>query len=126
MAETAAGRVLVAKAILGESYTPFTEATARLGVGNGTAAESSAHTDLQGGSKVRLPMQENYPQRVGNILTFRAHAGLGEAVFDWQEVGIFNAASGGDMLRRTLRDFGVKPSGQIWALQIQLEVGDGS
>lgn len=124
MGQTAVGQILVGKAILGESYTPFSAANARLGVGNSATAESTAHTDLLG-TNVRLAMQPSYPQRVNNVLTFRVIAGLGQAVFDWNEVGVFNAASGGDMLCRFVRNFGTKPSGQIWALQVQLEVGDG-
>lgn len=121
---TTAGATLMAGALIGESFTPFNAANARLGVGNSGAAAEPEQTDLQGGSKVRLPMQAGYPQRVGNVLTFRALAGTGQAAFQWDEVGVFNAASGGTMLWRLPRSFGTKPSGQIWALSVQLEVTD--
>ena len=61
---------------------------------------------------------------VTDDITFRVLAGAGVASGAWNEIGVFNAASGGTMLKRVVRELGTKPSGQIWALQIQLEVAN--
>lgn len=123
MAATTVGRELVAKAIIGETFTPFDAENAFLGVGSSSDAEDASQTDLVDPGAVRLAMEPGYPQRVGAVLTFRGIAGAGVANFDWNEFGIFNAADNGVMLRRMVRSLGTKQSGQIWAVQIQLEVG---
>jgi hypothetical protein len=122
MSASTTGAAAVAAAIVGESFVPFNAAAAHLGIGSDSTAVDVAQTDLLDAGAVRLPMESGYPQRSGGVLTFRALAGAAEANFHWQEFGIFNAASGGVMLKRMLRDFGEKSAGQIWALQIQLEV----
>ena len=113
----------MAAALIGESFTPFDATRARLGIGTSSVPEDPSQTGLLA-QLVRLPMQVGYPQRVGKVITFRVLAGAGVASGAWNEIGVFNAASGGTMLKRVVRELGTKPSGQIWALQIQLEVAN--
>lgn len=115
----------IAQATLGQSVTPFNSANAHLGVGNGTAAESPNHTDLQGSSKFRKSMDAGYPQldtSSGVVMKFAATFGPSEANFSWNEYGIFNAASGGTMMLRKVQSFGTKQSNQAWRLEVTVQL----
>lgn len=108
-------RDVIADAVMGgSSYDKYNNTNARLGVGNGNDAFDAADTDLQGGSKARLAMEATYPQRANNVLTFLAQAGSSDANFAWEEWGIFNHASTGQMLVRFVQDLGTKASGATW------------
>ncbi len=122
MALSNAGRDLIAALVVGESVTAFNAANAYIGVGNGTAAFSAAQTDLQGASKLRKAMEAGYPQRAGNVLTYRAVFGTSEANFAWEEWGLFNAASSGTMLNRKVEALGTKTSAQSWQITTTLTV----
>lgn len=122
MSASDVGKALVAAALVGETIAPYNAANAHIGVGSDATAVLEAQSDLLDPGAVRLSMESGYPQRVGGVMTFRALAGAGVANFAWQEFGIFNAAEDGVMLQRVVRDFGTKAAGQIWALQIQVEV----
>lgn len=123
---TTAGRDFIAAAIIGESVTPFNNANARIGVGDGTTAFSTAQTDLQGTNKYRKGMDSGYPQRSANVLTFQSTFSGSEANFSWQEWGVFNAASAGTMLCRVVENNGTKLSDQTWVFQVQITVNIGS
>ena len=111
---TIAGRNLIAAAIVGDSYTPYNNANARIGVGDGTTAFNQNQTDLQGTNRFRKGMDASYPTRSANVMTFRATFGTSEANFAWQEWGIFNAATGGEMLCRAVEYKGTKTSDATW------------
>jgi len=119
---TNSGRDFLATAILGQSATYFDSANAYIGVGDGTTAFTQSQTDLQGGQKIRKPMDATYPQITGNTLTFQSTFGSDEANFNWEEWAVFNAASGGVMLNRKVEYNGVKLQGQTWVFQTQLTV----
>lgn len=115
---TNTGRDHISAKIIGEAATDFTNANARIGVGNGTTAFAAAQTDLQGASKLRKGMDATYPQRTANVIVFRATFGSAEANFDWEEFGIFNAAAAGTMLNRKVQAMGSKVAGQVWELTV--------
>jgi hypothetical protein len=122
MALTTAGRNLIAGAIIG-SATVFSNANARIGVGDSTAAFAAAQTDLQAASnKFRKGMDVGYPTVATNVLTFKSTFGGTEANFAWQEWGVFNAASGGTMLNRLVENNGTKLNGQTWVFEVQLTI----
>lgn len=120
MALTNVGRDFLAGAAVGVEPTLFDNANARIAVGNGTAAFSAAQTDLQGTNKFRKEMDGGYPQRVGNVLTFRSTFSGSEANFAWQEWGVTNAPSGGVLLNRVVEYNGTKQPGQTWIFEVQL------
>lgn len=120
---TNAGRDFIAAAIINDGPpTFFTNANARIGVGNGTTVFSAAHTDLQGASKVRVGMESTYPQIATNALTFRSEYGTAVGNFDWEEWGVFNAASEGVMLNRKVESLGTKAAGSTWVLTVTVTV----
>lgn len=123
---TNAGRNFLAQAAINDSPTFFTNANARIGVGNGDDAFDAAQTDLQGASKIRKGMETTYPLRTDNVLIFRSVFASDEANFDWEEWGVFNAASDGVMLNRRVHELGTKTSAAVWQLTVTLTVNIGS
>lgn len=113
---TNAGRDLFAAAIIGDSFTAFSNANARLGVGDSSTAFAAGQTDLQAASnKFRRVMEATFPTRSANVLTFKSSFATGEANFAWNEIGVFDAASAGNMLCRVVQALGTKASG-TWTL----------
>lgn len=120
---TNAGRNLIATAIIGGSYTTYANANAYLGVGDSSTAFSASHTDLQAASnKHREAMDATYPQQSTNVLTFKSTFETGDANFAWNEWGVFNASTSGDMLTRKVESLGTKTSAAEWALTATLTV----
>ena len=121
MAMTTVGRDYIAQALVGEAFTAFNNANARIGVGDSSTAFAAGQTDLQApANKLRKAMDATYPQRATNVLTFRATFGTAEANFAWNEWGVFNAAAAGQMLNRKVEALGTKTSAQTWQLTVDL------
>ena len=119
MALTNAARDLIAQALIGEAFTSFANANARIGVGDSSAAFGASQTDLQASTnKLRKAMEAAYPTRAGNALTFRSIFGTSEGNFAWNEWGVFNAASAGTMLNRIVASLGTKTSAQSWQFTV--------
>lgn len=120
MALTTAGATEMTKAILGESVTVFSNANARLGVGDSATAFAASQVDLQAATnKFRRVMEATYPTRSGLDVTFRSVFATGEANWVWAEWGVFNSASGATMLSRKVEALGTKASGS-WELTATL------
>jgi len=114
-------REMFADAIIGGAgFNKFSQSNTYLGVGDGTAAHSPSQTDLQGANKLRRQCDTGYPTRAANVVTWSATFGVNDANFAWQEAGVFNAASGGQMLCRKVQAFGTKSAGTVWILTYQL------
>src|SRR5690349_5284369 len=123
MGLTNAGRDVIAAMILGEATTDFNNANARIGVGDSAAAFAVGQVDLQAAAnKFRKGMDATYPQRAGNVLTFRSTYATGEANFVWAEWGVFNAAAAGTMLNRKAEALGTKQNTQSWQLTVTITV----
>ena len=121
MAMTTVGRDYIAQALVGEAFTAFNNANARIGVGDSSTAFAAGQADLQAtANKLRKAMDATYPQRATNVLTFRATFGTAEANFAWNEWGVFNAAAAGQMLNRKVEALGTKTSAQTWQLTVDL------
>jgi hypothetical protein len=52
------------------------------------------------------------------VLTFVASYATGDANIAWEEIGIFNASTGGTMLARKVESLGTKTSAQVWQLTV--------
>ena len=124
MGLTNLGRDMLADAISGgSSYTKFNNANAYIGVGDSTTAFAVTQTDLQAATnKARQAMEATYPTRSANALTFRSIFGTGAANFAWQEWGVFNASSAGQMLSRKVEDLGTKTSSVSRQITVTLTV----
>jgi hypothetical protein len=118
MAFTTIGKTVMMSLAMGETtYDPYDNTNSYLGVGDSTTAHNVAQTDLQASSnKVRKAMDASYPQRSGSTLTFKSTFGSSDANFAWEEWGIFNHASAGQMLSRKVESLGTKASGSTWVM----------
>ena len=123
MGLTNAGRDFIAKSIINDSPDFYDGSNAHIGVGDGTAAFNSTQTDLQGAVKTRM-LVDNTPIRTANQLEFKATYGSDDANHAWDEWGVFNAASGGEMLNRKVEPLGTKTGG-LWVLTVTLAVNIG-
>lgn len=119
MALTAAGVNAIAQTIIGQG-TFFNNANARIGVGDGTAEFVSSQTDLQGANTIRKGMDADFPTVDAPVVTFKSTFLPSEANFEWNEWGIFNAATGGTMLSRVVESNGTKQSNQTWVLEVAI------
>ena len=123
MALTNAARDLIAQALIGEAFTSFANANARIGVGDSSIVFGASQTDLQASTnKLRKAMEAAYPTRASNALTFRSIFSTSEANFAWNEWGVFNAASAGTMLNRIVASLGTKTSAQSWQFTVTVTV----
>lgn len=120
-------RDIIADALIGGSdFTRFNNANAHLGVGDSSAAFAASQTDLQAATnKHREPMDATYPQRATNVLTFRATFETADANHAWNEWGIFNAVSAGEMLNRVVESLGTKTSAATWEFTVTLTIALG-
>lgn len=115
------GKIFIAKAIIDDSPIFFNNANAHIGVGDSDELFSVNQTDLQGSNKKRMGMEEGFPSRESNKLTFKSSFGVDEANFVWKEWGVFNNSTAGEMLNRKVEDLGTKQGGQ-WVLTVSLEI----
>lgn len=113
-------RDLIADAITGgASYTKFNNANAYIGIGDSSTAHAAAQTDLQAATnKTRKAMDATYPSRSANVLTWRATFGTSDANYAWNERGVFNASSSGQMLSRKVISLGTKTSSASWQITL--------
>jgi hypothetical protein len=126
MALVNSGRNFLAEAVMNDSTpTFFDNGNAYLGVGTGSGAVAATDTQATFTAGVWKGMEATYPQRTDNVLTFRASFGAGDANQAWNEWGIANAASGGQLLCRKVESQGTK-SGGTWVFTVTVPIGIGS
>jgi len=104
--------------------TAYSNANARLGVGDSSAAEAATQTALQAATnKTWKAMEATYPSRASQTVTFRSVFGSTDANYAWNEFTVVNAADDtGDNLNRKVSAQGTKASGQTWTLDLSLTI----
>jgi len=103
------------------SPTAFSNANARIGVGDSSTAESASQTDLQAASnKTYKAMAASYPQRSGQTVTWRAVFASGDANYAWNEFCVDNGSGPAKTLNRKVSAQGTKASGQTWTVDLQI------
>lgn len=103
----------------GISGTAFSNANARIGVGDSSAAESAGQTDLQASTnKLFKAMSASYPQVSGASITFRAAFTGAEANYAWNEFAVDNGSGPAKRLNRKVSAQGTKASGQTWTVDL--------
>lgn len=117
---TTAGIARILSLAIGAGGTPYSNASCRLGVGNGTTNESANDTDLSAasgsGNRFFKKVSAGYPSLSGTTLTFQAVFAETEANFQWNEWGIDNGTVDGTTVsapllnHRRVRDGGNNPS----------------
>lgn len=127
MGLTNAGRDFIAGYLTGHIMAGLDNANAHIGVGDSNAAFSVTQTDLQAvTNKFRKGMEDGYPTRVGNVMTFKSKYIGDEANFAWHEWAVFNAAVAESMVNRKVEYNGTKLFGQQWILETSLTINIGS
>lgn len=128
-----AGVTHMAQATLGEAgLTPFNNANAKIGVGNGAEGASPlTYNNLQGASRLRKGMEATYPTTLtANATSFRSVFTSAEANWAWTEWGIFNNVTDGSgtMLCRKWESagLGTKSSGQTWTVTATITFSVGN
>jgi len=108
--------------VCGGTMTPYNNANARIGVGDGTAAEDPNQTGLQGVNKYWKGMDSGYPTYgSAQKATWRATFGPDEANFAWNEITVVNAADdSGQNLNRKVQAMGTKASGTVWVATLEI------
>jgi len=97
--------------------TAYSNADARIGVGNDATAPADTQTGLLGTSTAFKGMNTGYPAKSGDHdIQFQADFISGEAEFAWNEETIDNGATANKNLCRQNTALGTKPSGQTWRL----------
>ena len=115
MGMTLVGKELIAKALMGDTFTNYNNTNARLGVGDSSTAFADTQTDLQAATnKLRKAMEATFPTRSVREITWKSSFGASEANWAWLENGVFNAASAGEMLARDVENLGTKASPAVW------------
>lgn len=109
--------------VCGGSETAYSNANARIGVGNGTDAESATQTGLTGTSTLFKAMLSGFPTfGSGQKATFKSEFVDGEAEFAWEEFTVDNGNVANKNLHRKKISKGTKPSGETWTCQIELSI----
>lgn len=135
---TSAGAARLAALLLGESVQALTPTRTVVGVGNSSAAENAAQTDLQAAAGATnrwfQGADAGFPTRAANVLTVKSTFLAGDGNFTWNEwcVAIATAApvasaviatatTSGIMLNRKVDGtLGTKANGQVWVLTATL------
>jgi hypothetical protein len=116
---TTAGATFLAQAAINDSPTFFSSGVnAYLGAGDSNTAFSIAQTDLQAASNKTRKVAT--ASRAGPVVTFTSTFTTSDANYEWVEIGVFNASSGGTMLARKVESptLGTKVNTQTWVLTV--------
>lgn len=101
--------------------TPYGNSDANLIVGTGSGAENASDTEATFTSGVKKTMESGYPTYGSSQkITWKSSYGSDDANQDWEEFGVLNAASDGDLLNRKTSSEGTKTAGQTWELELEI------
>jgi len=96
-----AGGQRMADLLIGAGGTSF--ASSWIGVGDSATAVAIGQTDLQASTnKLRKACDATFPSRSGQVVTWESTFLSAEANWQWNEMGVFNASTGGTMFARGL------------------------
>ena len=118
------GAKVTIDALIGTAFTAYSNANARLLVGNSNAAAADTQTALLGGSTGFRAMESGFPKSSGGgDDTFEAESifGSGDSNFAWEEFSVDNGSSPLVNLNRFVASQGTKSSGQTWTLNMKLQ-----
>jgi hypothetical protein len=106
----------------GGSGTPWNNANAYIGVGDGTASESADQIGLQGTNKAYKAMDSGYPTYGSNQQArWQSTFGSADANFTWNEITVANGSSDTAVnLNRKVQNLGTKASGTTWIAQLTI------
>lgn len=106
--------------VTGAGGTAYSNANARIGVGNSNTAAVATQTALLGGSSEFKGMEATYPLSTSQAVTFRASFGSSEGNFAWEEWTVDNGAGANKNLNRKVTSLGTKVSGTTWVFTVTI------
>ena len=108
--------------LIGTGGTTFSNANARLGVGDSATVAVATQTGLQAGAnKLYKAMEAGFPSIAGNVTTWRSVFGGADANFAWNEFTVANGGSDASTnLNRKVSAQGTKTAGQTWTLDLAI------
>jgi len=108
------------------SQTAFSNANARLGVGDSTTAASASQTDLQATTnKTYKAMNTSFPAAGGSgtrRMDFKSTFGSADANYAWNEFVVDNGATDQTTMFRNVTSLGTKAAGTSWDLTAQVTI----
>ncbi len=112
--------------LIGGAGTEYSNANARLGVGDDDTAAAAAQTGLQAAAnKFWQAMEATYPTSppTSQQVVFRSVFADGDAEYDWKEFTVVNAANdAGENFNRKVSSQGTKAAGQAWTLTLTITI----
>lgn len=107
--------------LTGGGGTNFGNASAWLGVGNGSGSVGATQTGLSGTVQAYRPMEATYPQISAQTVTWRSVYDGATANTSWQEFTVSNGSgNSNENLNRRQSDQGIKASGSTWTLDLAI------
>jgi len=108
--------------VCGGSETAFSNANARIGVGDSNVAEAATQTDLQAATnKLYKVMDAGYPTFGTNQkVTFRSTFGATEANWAWNEITVDNGSVALKNLNRKVQVMGTKANPATWVVTLEI------
>lgn len=101
--------------------TPWSNANANLIVGTGSGAADPTDTEATFTAGVKKTMEASFPTYgTSQKITWKSSYGSGDANQAWNEFGVLNTASSGQLLNRKVSAQGTKTTGQIWELTLEI------
>jgi len=103
--------------------TLFDNTNAYLAVGTGSGAADPGDTEATFTSIVPKGMEATFPTYgTSQKITFKSIYASGDANQAWNEFGVMNASTGGDLLNRKVSAEGTKVVGQTWELTLEITI----
>jgi hypothetical protein len=110
--------------LTGGFETPFNNANAYIGVGDGTSTAESSQIGLLGTNKTYTAMDATFPQVVNNVVTFRATFGPEVGNHAWREFTVANGNSNAakNLNRKVESALRTKVSPDTWVIQLSVTI----
>ncbi len=109
------------KLICGSGGVQFSNALANLIVGTGSGAANAADNEATFTAGVKKTMESGFPTYgTSQKATWKSVYASGDANQAWNEFGVLNAASSGELMNRKVSAQGTKTAGQSWELSLEI------
>lgn len=109
--------------LIGGAGTAYSNANARIGVGDSSVAAAATQTDLLAATnKLYKGMDGGYPQVTAQKVTFRATFSSTEANYAWNEITVDNGAAAGKNLNRKVQAMGTKAEPATWVVSLEITI----
>lgn len=106
----------------GGGEVAYSNANARIGVGDSNTAAAPAQAGLLGANTAFKAMDATFPSRAAQTVTWRATFGAAEGNFAWEEWTVDNGAVRNRNLNRKVEPLGTKVMGAVWQLSVQITI----